>query len=322
MKIKSSPLGGGPMEVIETTTLTLAKMNEPLPESLFVFAPPAGAKEVEEINFPGMNTKRVNWSGKEAVAFTLKDLDGKPVDLQGLKGQVVLLNFWASWCGPCVAELPYIEKLHREFKDKGLVVLGVNDEEIEVARQFMKEKGYTFTSLVDEGKETAQRYEIQSIPQVLVIGRGGKIVSHTFGYSEGREGELRATVERALSGDETPASGSPAGSGSGVTSTSGDNQLRPKLIKVSGDVLQGSAINRVQPDYPPIAKAAHASGKVQVVVTVSEEGKVTQTEVISGHPLLRDAALKAAGGWTFKPTELSGVPVKVQGILSFNFTPQ
>jgi protein TonB len=96
----------------------------------------------------------------------------------------------------------------------------------------------------------------------------------------------------------------------------------PKKITVSGGVLQGSAIRKVQPPYPPIAKAARASGAVQVQVTISEEGRVIDAQVIGGHPLLRDAALQAARQWVFKPTELSGVPVKVQGVLTFNFTLQ
>lgn len=94
----------------------------------------------------------------------------------------------------------------------------------------------------------------------------------------------------------------------------------PKKISVSGGVLQGSALKKPQPAYPPIAKAAKASGPVQVQITVSEEGKVVDATAISGHPLLRDSALEAARQWEFKPVELSGVPVKVQGILTFNFT--
>jgi len=96
----------------------------------------------------------------------------------------------------------------------------------------------------------------------------------------------------------------------------------PKKINVSGGVLQGSALRKVQPQYPPIAKAARASGAVQVQVTISEEGRVIDAQVVTGHPLLRDAALQAARQWVFKPTELSGVPVKVQGVLTFNFTLQ
>jgi TonB family protein len=94
----------------------------------------------------------------------------------------------------------------------------------------------------------------------------------------------------------------------------------PKKLIVSGGVLQGNAIKRVQPPYPPIAKAARASGPVQVQITISETGEVIEASVISGHPLLRDAAIQAARQWLFQPTELSGVPVKVQGILTFNFT--
>jgi len=94
----------------------------------------------------------------------------------------------------------------------------------------------------------------------------------------------------------------------------------PKKVNVSGGVLQGTALKKVQPAYPPVAKAAKASGVVQIQITVSEEGKVIATNVVSGHPLLRDAASQAASQWEFKPTELAGVPVKVQGILTFNFT--
>jgi protein TonB len=96
----------------------------------------------------------------------------------------------------------------------------------------------------------------------------------------------------------------------------------PRKLTVSGGVLQGSAIKKVQPPYPPIARAARAAGAVQIQVTISEEGRVIEASVIGGHPLLRDAALQAAKQWVFKPTELTGVPVKVQGVLTFNFTLQ
>jgi TonB family protein len=97
------------------------------------------------------------------------------------------------------------------------------------------------------------------------------------------------------------------------------NVEAPKKISVSGGVLQGSAIRKVQPPYPPIAKAARASGAVQVQVLIGETGEVIEANVVNGHPLLRDAALQAARQWVFKPTELSGVAVKVQGVLTFNF---
>ncbi len=95
----------------------------------------------------------------------------------------------------------------------------------------------------------------------------------------------------------------------------------PQSITISGGVLQGNVAKKVQPTYPAIAKSARATGPVNVQITVNESGEVIDARVINGNPLLRDAALQAAKQWKFKPTELSGKPVKVQGIVTFNFTP-
>lgn len=92
------------------------------------------------------------------------------------------------------------------------------------------------------------------------------------------------------------------------------------LTKVSEGVVQGLALRKVSPVYPAIAKAAHAAGPVQVQIVISEEGRVIAADVLSGNPLLRQAALDAARQWVFRPTLLSQVPVKVQGVLTFNFT--
>src|SRR5215831_12725989 len=93
----------------------------------------------------------------------------------------------------------------------------------------------------------------------------------------------------------------------------------PKIIRKSGGVLQASATRRVEPAYPPLAKAAHISGSVVVEVTIDESGDVISANPISGHPLLKDAAVNAARGWKFAKTTLSGVPVKVIGAITFNF---
>jgi TonB family protein len=93
----------------------------------------------------------------------------------------------------------------------------------------------------------------------------------------------------------------------------------PKIIRKSGGVLQGSATRRVEPAYPPLAKAAQISGAVVVEITIDESGNVVSANALSGHPLLKDAAVQAARGWTFQPTILQGVPVKVIGTVTFNF---
>ncbi len=90
-------------------------------------------------------------------------------------------------------------------------------------------------------------------------------------------------------------------------------------LKVSEGVAQGLAIRKVAPAYPAMGKAVRASGPVQIQVTISEEGQVIEAAVLNGHPLLRQAALEAARQWVFRPTLLSKVPVKVQGVLTFNF---
>jgi TonB family protein len=95
----------------------------------------------------------------------------------------------------------------------------------------------------------------------------------------------------------------------------------PKIVRKAGGVLQGSATKRVTPTYPALAKEARVSGIVVVEVTVDEEGAVISARAVTGHPLLRDAAVDAARGWMFTPTRLNGVPVKVVGTITFNFTP-
>jgi protein TonB len=93
----------------------------------------------------------------------------------------------------------------------------------------------------------------------------------------------------------------------------------PKVQRVSGGVLTGKATRRVQPPYPSMAKTAGIEGTVVVEVTVAEGGSVISARAVSGHPLLRDAAVGAARQWAFSPTLLSGVPVKVIGTIAFNF---
>jgi protein TonB len=88
---------------------------------------------------------------------------------------------------------------------------------------------------------------------------------------------------------------------------------------ISGGVLNGKAISKPQPAYPPIAKAARASGTVTVQVTVDEEGRVISARAAGGHPLLQQAAVAAARQARFSPTLLSGQPVKVNGVITYNF---
>jgi protein TonB len=87
-------------------------------------------------------------------------------------------------------------------------------------------------------------------------------------------------------------------------------------------VLNGKAVRLVQPSYPPIARSAHASGQVNVQITIDENGNVISAHAVSGHPLLQGAAVAAARSSKFTPTKLSGQPVKVSGVIIYNFVAQ
>jgi thiol-disulfide isomerase/thioredoxin len=188
-----SPQLPQPMEMTQVRRYTTAMLNGSVPDSLFTFATPEGAQLVDDFNIPGM--KKSTLEGTTAKTFTLKDLQGKTVVLQSLHGKVVLLDFWASWCGPCRAELPTIEKLHKEFGRKGLVVLGINDESAEVASKFMKEQQYTFSTLVDGKREASNAYGVNAIPMVVIIDKIGNISTQFIGARS--EEVLRKALEKA-----------------------------------------------------------------------------------------------------------------------------
>jgi peroxiredoxin len=130
--------------------------------------------------------------GKEAPNFTLKTVKGESVQIKKLRGKVVLLSFWASWCGPCRQEMPVIEKLGQQYRDKGLMVFGVNDEDRETIQDYIKENGYSFPTLVDEEQEASNLYNVHAIPTMVVLDREGNVASYRVGLT--REAELRAML--------------------------------------------------------------------------------------------------------------------------------
>ena len=136
--------------------------------------------------------------GRTAVPFEAVDLDGAPHRSEDLKGQVVLLDFWASWCIPCRLDLLRVEALHQELSDQGLVVLGVTDEPREKARRFVTERGFTFPTLSDEEGVLFRGYEVRTIPTAVIVGRDGRVSSYLVGSHSGddlREAVLGAGLE-------------------------------------------------------------------------------------------------------------------------------
>jgi cytochrome c biogenesis protein CcmG/thiol:disulfide interchange protein DsbE len=115
--------------------------------------------------------------GTPAATFTLTSFTGAPVSLEQHRGQVVLLNFWASWCIPaCYDEAPTLERTWQAYKDKGVVVLGVNvQDKEEPARKFIAQFGHTFPNAPDPGGRVAVDYGVYGVPETFFIDRKGRV---------------------------------------------------------------------------------------------------------------------------------------------------
>jgi HEAT repeat protein len=135
--------------------------------------------------------------GKTAPLFKLKDLNDKQISLSDFKGKVVLLDFWATWCGPCRRVIPHLEELHKKYKDQGLVIIGMNSErDHDKVRAFAKEQ-ISYIVLLD-ANEQFKEYGIRAIPTAYYIGREGNIRYHEVGYGPRAEREVERKIRELL----------------------------------------------------------------------------------------------------------------------------
>lgn len=115
--------------------------------------------------------------------FVLDDLDGRPHSLHQLRGQPVMLNFWATWCAPCRAEMPELQAAFQKYQDQGLVILAINFDEPEdrVRQFFYDELGLTFTPLLDKGGTVFQRFGVFNLPATFFLDRQGTVAAIQLG---------------------------------------------------------------------------------------------------------------------------------------------
>jgi peroxiredoxin len=124
----------------------------------------------------------------QAPDFTLKSDSGANLKLSELRGEVVLINFWASWCGPCRQEMPILSELHDKFKDMGFTVLGVNVEENSAeARRLLKDMPVSFPVLFDNNSTVSKQYDVVAMPSTVLVDRDGNMRYLHKGYKPGEE---------------------------------------------------------------------------------------------------------------------------------------
>jgi len=166
-----------------------------LPAETFTYKPP---EEFEEVDRFGPQGPAV---GEAAPDFIGTTLAGETVKLSDLRGNVVIMDFWATWCHPCLRALPHIQSLATEFADQPLVVLGINQDRPgseKQVRAFVANKGLSFTQVMDEDHSIGRKYQVQAIPRTVVIGPEGRIRHSQAGFGPESAEALRAKIKALL----------------------------------------------------------------------------------------------------------------------------
>jgi thiol-disulfide isomerase/thioredoxin len=140
-------------------------------------------------------------AGTEAPAFTLRQLDGSVIRSQDLAGKVMLLNFWATWCGPCKEEMPSLDRLRQQFDPREFVLLAVTaDLQRDGIKAFMKQGGLGMPVLLDEDKEVSAAFTVRGLPTTVLIGKDGKVVGRAVGPRAWDSPEAVALVSSLVRG--------------------------------------------------------------------------------------------------------------------------
>ena len=134
-----------------------------------------------------------------APDFTLKSDTGENIRLEELRGQVVMLNFWASWCGPCRQEMPLLDDLYERYSPAGFTLLGVNvDADVADAKAVLEEIPVSFPIVYDTNSKVSEAYNIDAMPSTVFIDRNGKLRYLHRGYKAGDEAEYRKIIKELI----------------------------------------------------------------------------------------------------------------------------
>jgi thiol-disulfide isomerase/thioredoxin len=183
-----------PMEEEIITVFTKAELNDSVHDELFTFIPPSDAKLIQDFPDPRNNFGGTDLTGDQVPSLKLKSADGKVVSIESFRGKPVLLDFWATWCGPCVEALPQLAQIYAEAKDKGFVLLAVDqDEEANTGAEFLLKKGYNWPDFHDGNGEVEKLVGSSGIPRTMLVDAQGKITYDASGMDEDK---LRTEIAR------------------------------------------------------------------------------------------------------------------------------
>jgi len=191
------------MEMEMTLTFTNWAINPVLKPDTFAFVPPAGAKKADSLfGETEKDEDEVQLVGKPAPAFKLDLLEGGQFDIAAQKGKkIVVLDFWATWCGPCVRAMPVLIDVTESFKDKGVVFVGVNhDEETKVIKEFLDRKKFNLAVGLDPDSKVAELYGVTGIPQTVIIDQQGVVQAVHIGYLPNLKQKLTQELEALVAG--------------------------------------------------------------------------------------------------------------------------
>jgi thiol-disulfide isomerase/thioredoxin len=192
------------MKMVSSEMLHDWKFNAPLDAVAFTFTPPEGAKKVDNLlgGLDGGEEEPSPLLGKPAPPIKLALLEGGEFDLASHAGtSPVMVDFWATWCGPCVEELPILVKVADEYREKGVVFCALNQaEDADTIRKFLEEQKLSTTIALDSESKVGEAYGLSGIPMLVLIDKGGVVQSVHVGYSAGIEEALRKELDDLLAG--------------------------------------------------------------------------------------------------------------------------
>jgi peroxiredoxin len=195
-----SPSSGAIVEV----DFPNARIGDAVDAATFAIPNPEGAEKVDRLRTeppPGQAEFPSPLLGKQAPDFTLYDLEGKEVKLSSTAGKLVVLDFWATWCGPCIQAMPDMQKLYKKFGSKNVVVLGINTDQggpKDRVAQIVRKNGVTFPTLLDGAGTVAGQYGVDKLPTVILLDKAGKVARFHLGGGPGKRQILSSEINDLL----------------------------------------------------------------------------------------------------------------------------